>query len=160
MKNTLIAALIVALPALAQELPAPPSHWGAAGAMPAPDKRSDMHARMLQKFDVDKDGKLNEEEQAAMREEMAKRPHGKQHRHRKGRHHMLKKYDLDRDGQLNESERAAKKAEHERHRAELQLRLKAKFDTNKDGILDDTEKAAMRDAIENRRNSHRGHSHK
>lgn len=171
MKNTLIAALIVALPTLAQEQPAPPSHWGAAGAMPTPGKRADMHARMLQKFDADKDGKLNENEKATMREEMAKHPRRKKNAHhpeggdfRSNQHQhrarILKKFDLDHDGELNESEQAAMKAEHKRHRVELQQRLKDKFDANKDGKLDDTEKAAMRNAIENRRNSLRGHSHK
>ena len=78
LKNiTMIMALAAALPTLAQE-PAP--HWGAAGQMPSREGRSDMHQRMLEKFDADKDGKMSEAEQEAMKAEFRKRgprPEGK-----------------------------------------------------------------------------------
>ena len=47
---------------------------------------------MLEKFDADKDGKLNDDEKAAMREEVKKK--------------MLEKFDKDGDGKLNEEELA------------------------------------------------------
>ena len=79
LKNTLIAALIATLPALAQEeapqLPAAPAqkapHWGARGEMPN-RPQGDMHKRMLDKFDADKDGQLNEAEKNSMKAEMEK----------------------------------------------------------------------------------------
>ena len=71
LKNiTIIMALVAALPTLAQES-AP--HWGAAGKMPAREGRPDMHQRILEKFDADKDGKLSDTEREAMKAEFGKR---------------------------------------------------------------------------------------
>ena len=71
LKNiTIIMALAAALPSLAQEA-AP--HWGAAGQMPSREGRPDMHQRMLEKFDADKDGKLSDVEKEAMKAEFGKR---------------------------------------------------------------------------------------
>ena len=44
--------------------PAKPAHWGAAGKMP---ERKDAHQRMLEKYDTNKDGKLDEAERKAMK---------------------------------------------------------------------------------------------
>ncbi|MBR5196418.1 MAG: hypothetical protein IKW48_09825 [Akkermansia sp.] len=46
--------------------PAKPVHWGAAGKMP---ERKDAHQRMLEKYDTNKDGKLDEAERKAMRKD-------------------------------------------------------------------------------------------
>lgn len=74
---TVVMAFAAALPTLAQE-PAP--YWGAAGKMPSRQGRPDMHQRMLEKFDADKDGKLSDAEKEAMKAEFRKRgprPEGK-----------------------------------------------------------------------------------
>lgn len=83
-------------------------------------------AAILEKFDADKDGKLNAEERKAAGEA------------RKAE--MLKKFDKDGDGKLNEAER---KAAGEARRAEFMK----KFDKDGDGKLSDDEKAAMRKAM-------------
>jgi hypothetical protein len=62
--------------------------------------------QVLQRFDEDRDGKLSEQELAAMRQEMQRRgpggPGGPPNREE-----MMKRFDKDGDGQLNDAERAA-----------------------------------------------------
>ena len=67
MKNILMMLIAVAvLPVLGQDEKAG-AHWGAAGKMPArKDARPDAHQRMLEKYDTNKDGKLDEAERKAM----------------------------------------------------------------------------------------------
>ena len=83
MNKICLIAMMLALPAFAQDapqtkdMPTPPegmrpAHWGAAGEMPS---REDFHKKMLEKFDADKDGKLSDEEKAAMKAEMQKMRH-------------------------------------------------------------------------------------
>jgi hypothetical protein len=75
MNKICLIAMVLAMPAFAQDapqtkdMPTPPEgmrpgHWGAAGVMPS---REDFHKKMLEKFDTDKDGKLSDEEKAAMK---------------------------------------------------------------------------------------------
>lgn len=88
---------------------------------------------ILEKFDTNKDGKLDEAEREAAkaaREEMMKA--------RKAE--MLKKFDKDGDGKLSDEEEAAMKEERKKMMLE-------KFDKDKDGELNDEEKAAMRKAM-------------
>ncbi|MFT4176852.1 MAG: EF-hand domain-containing protein [Luteolibacter sp.] len=59
-------------------------------------------AEVLEKFDKDGDGKLSEEEKAAMKEARKKE--------------MLEKYDKDGDGKLSDEEKAAMKADRKKHR--------------------------------------------
>lgn len=173
-KNTLIVALIAALPVLAQEeapqpgnTPAP--HWGAAGEMPRRQpNRPDMHKRMLEKFDADKDGQLSDIEKDAMKAAFGKRasrPNGMENMHPGNRRRphserpaMIEKFDTDKDGQLNEQEHAAlKEAARKRHEArserreEFRKNFMEKFDTDKDGQLSDAEKEAAKAARSERR---------
>ncbi|MBR2125848.1 MAG: hypothetical protein IJ943_03845 [Akkermansia sp.] len=179
-KNTLIVALIAALPLSAQEQPPqapqpqPARHWGARGEMPAPRKdRADMHKRMMEQFDTDKDGQLSEAEKEAMKAEFAKRraekgarpsrPEGKEHPGNRRRPHserpeMIEKFDADKDGQLSPEEHAALRAEVEKARERSRERVEKfhkefmeKFDTDKDGKLSDAEKEAARAARSVRR---------
>lgn len=173
-KNTLIVALIAALPVLAQEDATqikPASHWGAAGEMPRrPQARPDMHKRMLEKFDTNKDGKLDESEMAARKAELSKhradrgdrhaRPEGAVHPGNRRRPHserpaMLEKFDSDKDGQLNEQEHKNLKDAVKKHREGRQEKSRErrddfrkgfieKFDTDKDGKLSDEEKEAAK----------------
>ena len=74
----------------------------------APSEPRDPAARraeMMKKFDKDGDGKLNEEERAALREEGQKR-----------RKEIIVKFDKDGDGKLNEEERKAAGAEMRKNR--------------------------------------------
>lgn len=112
----LILTLLAALPLAAQDrgndAPLPPSGEQQA-VSEAPARRGDREAhrrRLIERFDADKDGKLNEEEKAAMDKFIEMR---KQKRHsrdgqpeRQRRQRMLKRFDKDGDGQLNDEERA------------------------------------------------------
>ena len=68
MKNVLIVLIAVAvLPVLGQNEKVRQAHWGAGGKMPAcKEARKDAHQRMLEKYDTNKDGKLDEAERKAM----------------------------------------------------------------------------------------------
>ena len=88
---------------------------------------------ILEKFDKDGDGKLNEDERKAARlagEDAMKA--------RKAE--MLKKFDKDGDGKLSEEEETAMREERKKMMLE-------KFDKDGDGELNDEEKAAMRKAM-------------
>jgi hypothetical protein len=61
-------------------------------------------SKAKEKYDADKDGKLNEEEQAAAKE-------GAKAKAKETREANLAKYDADRDGKLDDDERAKKKAD-------------------------------------------------
>jgi hypothetical protein len=91
---------------------------------------------VMEKFDKDGDGKLNEQERAAAKEAMKAREEAY-------KKEMLAKFDKDGDGELNEEEReAAKKereAKHEAHKKEML----AKYDKDGDGELNEEEKKAM-----------------
>jgi hypothetical protein len=91
---------------------------------------------ILEKFDKDGDGKLNEEEREAM------------HKAMKARHEeeMLKRFDKDGDGKLSEEERKAMEEERKKRMGEREKELLKRFDKNGDGILDEEEKKAAREA--------------
>lgn len=90
---------------------------GAAWAGDAPERDGKHHgelkAKLLEKFDANHDGKLDESERAAAKAAM------KEHR---GEHKgelkakLLEKFDANHDGKLDESERAAAKAAMKEHR--------------------------------------------
>lgn len=107
---------------------------------------------MRQKYDKDGDGKLSEEERAALREDMEKR-HGKRGGERPSREEITEKYDADGDGELSEEERAALREDMEKRHGKRSPReeIMEKFDTDGDGELSDDERAAMRKAFEERR---------
>lgn len=91
-------------------------------AAAAPEGKPDAAARkaaMLKKFDKDGDGKLSEEEKAAMKAEMQKRRgEGGKGPDAARRAEMMKKFDKDGDGKLSEEERAAMRAEMQKKRSE------------------------------------------
>ncbi len=183
LKNTLLVALIATLPALAQDAaPLSPStparqaqHWGARGQMPN-RPTGDMHKRMLDKFDADKDGQLNETERDAMKAEMEKRraergarperpegfrpgmrgegfegaKAGNRRRPHSERPEMINKFDTDKDGQLSEEERDALhdkvKAQRETRRENFKKEFMERFDTNKDAALSKEELEAAKAA--------------
>ena len=153
LKNTLIAALIVTLPALAQEeapqFPAAPAqkapHWGARGEMPN-RPQGDMHKRMLDKFDADKDGQLNEAEKNSMKAEMEKmrgqrgqRPEGFQPGKRDQRPEGFQ------PGMPGEGFEGAMPGNRRRPHNERPEMIK-KFDADKDGQLSKEELEALKGA--------------
>ncbi|MHC4606149.1 MAG: EF-hand domain-containing protein [Planctomycetota bacterium] len=124
-----------------------------------PDKNR--RQQLKEKFDKNKDGKLDEEERAALKKFMEEhKKAGKQGpkakpsakgsccERRKARwEKILEKFDKDGDGELNEEEKAALKAFQEEQRRK---RILEKWDVNGDGELDEEEKQAMEAAREAR----------
>lgn len=172
----LVTATLFAAPAFAADSPAegvnPP---------PVPDQKSrPTREDVLKRFDQDGDGKLNDAERQAAREERRG-----QWAEKRGpmREKMLKRFDKDGDGKLNEAERkeagkAAKKMRHHRHqrmmkspgkpahhrmkeatgpRGPMRQALLKRFDQDGDGRLNDSEKAEARKAGEDRRAKAKAH---
>jgi len=106
-----------------------------------------MHARVLEKFDTDGDGKLSPEERQAALE--AAPPEVRQ-RIEEHRQKMLEKFDADGDGQLNDAERAAAREALKQRIAEEKQKFLEKWDKDGDGVLSDAEKAAAKEAFEGR----------
>lgn len=93
-------------------------------------------AELLQRYDANHDGKLDENELAAAHEGMLKEGFngkGGGERGNKFRAAMLKRFDRNGDGKLDETERA-----------EMRKALLARFDKNGDGQIDEEERAAAR----------------
>lgn len=125
--TTLVLAIAGSITAAAQE-----------GDRPGPPREGrGLPPEILEKFDKDGDGKLNEEERKAARDarraEMEKR-----------RQEMLEKFDTDGDGKLNEEERKAAREAAEAKRKEIL----EKYDANGDGQLSPEERKAAIDAGE------------
>jgi len=111
------------------------------GKRPGRPGGEEMRAKILEKFDANKDGKLDETERAEARKAMAERARaGAQDR----RENILEKFDENKDGKLDEAERAKAKAaflakiDEPGPLHEMMLR---RFDEDKDGKLSDAEKA-------------------
>ncbi len=127
MKKSFFFALFAALPVMAQEAapeqqcPAQKPCCKAMSCAPAKPccgkrgERPDFRKVMLEKFDANKDGQLDDSEKAAAKAAFeAKRAEMKAAFEKK----MLEKFDANKDGQLDDSEKAAAKAEFEKMRAE------------------------------------------
>lgn len=100
-------------------------------------------AALLEKFDTNKDGKLDETERAAARE-ATRENRGKL------REQALAKFDKDGDGKLNDEEKAAAREAMKERAGEHRKDIVAKFDKDGDGKLNDEEKAAAREAMKQR----------
>ena len=92
--------------------------------------------RHIDRFDANKDGKLDEKEGAALA------AHEEEHKTREA--DFLKKNDKDGDGQLSREERSAG---YRAMAAERRKQFMAQYDTNQDGNLDDKERGAVRAAM-------------
>jgi len=138
-------------------------------------------ASFIERYDTDKDGKVDAQEleagRAARAQERAarmlerfdankngvldpeeKEAANKRFRGRRGGHHgrghgqrMLEQFDANKNGVLDPEEKEAAKADRQQRRAEFVKR----FDTNGDGQLDKTEREAARKEFPGR--GHRGH---
>lgn len=138
-------------------------------ASPAPaPSYGPRHAEMLQKFDLNKDGQLDESERAAMRAQRREMRHpgrpawgarrgpdqGPRHGLRRmedpafRRGYVMGKFDANGDGKLDDTERAAVKAAAEkRMRAgmERQLQRLRSVDADNDGKISDAEWTAAKE---------------
>ena len=98
MKSLLLTLMAAAMPLMAQEAaPAPQP------AQPCPCHKPHFK-HILAKFDANKDGQLDDQEKAAMKEAFEAR---KAEFEKK----ILEKFDANKDGQLDDQEKAAMKAE-------------------------------------------------
>ncbi len=84
-------------------------------------KPGDRMKKLLERFDKDGDGKLNEEERAAALEGFMNRVDDFQGKHKKK---LLEKYDKDGDGKLSEKEKEAMKEAMKKHYDEFQEKHK------------------------------------
>jgi len=143
----LLAATLIPVLAAAADTPSAPAT--AATVPAAPVARPELNARqreMLEKFDRNHDGRIDDEEKLAARSYMRGQSGGApKERYKKA----LKLFDKDGDGKLDDAERAEAEKAHEEFQANREA-VMAKFDQNKDGVLDDTERAAAMKAREER----------
>lgn len=102
------------------------------------DAKAERHAAWVKRFDKDGDGKLNDAERAAAKEEVA----GNRRGGGKKRGELVKRFDKDGDGKLNEAEKAAAAED-----LYSRPRVVKRFDADGDGKLNDTEKATARQAL-------------
>ncbi len=110
--KSLILAMTMCLPVLAQqdapapqEAPQPPPPQGRV----ASPHGNPHHAAFLEKFDTNKDGRIDEQEKEALRAAFEARKAEFQKK-------ILEKYDANKDGQLDEQEKAAAKADFHKDR--------------------------------------------
>lgn len=112
--------------------------------------REEMKKRFMEKFDKNKDGKIDDKEKAAIRAEFAKRRgHAgdrEGHGHHKGHEHKkpeAKKSEAKKKG-------GDAKSDWGKRREEMKKKFMEKYDKNEDGEIDDKEKEAAREAFRQR----------
>src|SRR5688500_12070799 len=81
----------------------------AANAQDEKPKNPELKKKLLEKFDANGDGQLDEAEKTKAREARAKR-FSEERKGGKGREAMMKKFDTNGDGTLDETEKSAAKA--------------------------------------------------
>ncbi|MFN0069688.1 MAG: EF-hand domain-containing protein [Limisphaerales bacterium] len=113
------------------------------GPRPKGPRDEQARAAMLERFDANKDGRLDETERAAAREAMKEQAAER-------RQEALAKFDKDGDGKLSDDEKAAAKEAMKERAGERRQELLAKFDKDGDGKMSDDEKAAAREAMKER----------
>jgi len=141
------------------------------------EKKDDFRNKLLEKYDKDGDGKLNEAEREAARAEFTKQAPatkpteapsrtrkpiegGNNPEGRRGgpsredmearRAAFMKQYDKDGDGEISEEERAAMRAEFDKRREEGRAAMLKQFDKDGDGELSEEERNTARDTMRNK----------
>ena len=115
MKKALLIALFAAMPIMAQECPKMPCFAGpkpCCKKMQRPqlseEKKAEMKAKFMEKFDADKDGQLSDAEKEAAKAEMKAKFEA---RRAEMKAKFMEKFDADKDGQLSDAEKEAAKAQ-------------------------------------------------
>jgi Ca2+-binding EF-hand superfamily protein len=101
---------------------------GVVGVAVACEGKGERKKEMVEKFDANKDGQLDDTERAKMKAEF-------EARHAERKAEMLARYDANKDGKLDDTEKARMKADRQAERkARLGERFKA-LDTDRSGQL-------------------------
>jgi Ca2+-binding EF-hand superfamily protein len=107
-------------------------------------------AEIIRRYDTNKDGKLDEAEVAAVKEEMLMSKMGKRDEKREKvqerRDEWLKEFDKNGDGKLDEAEKKTMETTL-RARMEKNPKMMKRIDTNEDGKIDDQEWLAAREKL-------------
>lgn len=144
---SLLAAMLI--PALAAAVDAPPAPAAANAVAAESPARPALNARqreLLEKFDANHDGRIDDREKLAARSYMRGQPGGgPKERYKKA----VKLFDKNGDGVLDDAERAEAEKAREEFQANREAVL-ARFDKNKNGQLDDDEREAAIQAREER----------
>jgi Ca2+-binding EF-hand superfamily protein len=114
MKLAVIALALVSFAGLAAAEPGPADPYGPAPARA--ERRAERHQMMLQRFDVNHDGRLEPRERRIARREL---------RHERKLRKLIRKYDLNHDGVVDQGEMPPRMA-----------RKLRRWDTNHDGWVD------------------------
>jgi Ca2+-binding EF-hand superfamily protein len=137
------ATLFLARPVHAEDdpdLPIPDTNAPSADLKPG----GTTYQELLQRYDTNHDGKLDENELAAAHEDMAKqRLEDGKGVGKKVRQQLLEKFDKNHNGRLDPDEREAARQYLQQHVELRQQLLLERYDKNGDGKLDDSERAAM-----------------
>lgn len=135
---SLFAATLI--PVLAPAADPAPAH-----SAPTRPELNPRQRELLEKFDKNHDGRIDDDEKLAARAYMRGMAGGQKEHYKK----TLKLFDKDGDGKLNDAERAEAEKAREEFQANREAVL-AKFDKDKDGVLNDEERAAAMKAREER----------
>jgi Ca2+-binding EF-hand superfamily protein len=107
-------------------------------------------AEIIRRYDTNKDGKLDEAEVAAVKEEMLmskmEKRDEKRERVKERQGEWLKEFDKNGDGKLDESEKKTMETT-VRARMEKNPQMLKRIDTNSDGKIDDQEWLAAREKL-------------
>ncbi len=121
-----------------------------ASAEETPKTQEQRDAEIIKRYDTNKDGKLDEAEIAAVKEQMFMEGQEKKEQRRERiqarLENSIKEFDQNGDGKLDEAEKTAREAAL-RARAEKMPRVMKRLDTDKDGKLSDAEWIAGREKI-------------
>lgn len=115
-----------------------------------PDPTAIRDAEIIKRYDTNKDGKLDETEVAAVKEQMLMANQEKREerleRVKERQGEWIKEFDQDGDGKLNDEEKKTMETTL-RARMEKSPRLMKRLDTDGDGKLSDAEWAAGREKV-------------
>jgi len=148
----LVSATLFLAAARADDAPAAPDTAAPAGDL---QPGGATYQQLLQRYDTNHDGKLDESELAAAHEDMAQqRLENGKGVGKKARQQLLDMFDKEHKGYLTAQERAEARAYLQQH---LELRkqlMLERYDKNGDGKLDASERAAMQEDFRKMREKH------
>ena len=99
-----------------------------------------LHQRILEKFDTDGDGKLNESEKSELKKAMTQRRDENQAK-------MLRRFDSDKDGTLSPEEKKSAAPTIKKERKEIHQAALKQFDKDGDGKLSPEEREGAREWV-------------